>query len=155
MPQQLRSMITSLENPTIEAWKLRLDCSPREAKSFLASFMDSPDATTFQTNPSGAPAFCIYDSSAPLEGLATFSHDGSEKIKHFYENTSDPFQDGDILVFQARPNLPYSGGSTTLGRLRTALHRAAVAECPCHWPGYKHRDSLRRQDFLVLGRYRR
>jgi len=121
-------MISPLQNPTIESWKLQVNCSPKEAKSFIASFMESPDATTFQNNASGAPGFCVYDSSAPLEGLSTFSHDGSEKIKAIYENISDPFQDGDILILQARPSLPHSGGSTALGKLRLALHRAAVAQ---------------------------
>lgn len=35
---------------------------------------------------------------------------------------------GDLLVVQARPNAPLSGGSTSLGNLRLALYKAAVAQ---------------------------
>ena len=35
---------------------------------------------------------------------------------------------GDLLVLQARPNAPFSGGSTPIGNLRLALHKAAVAQ---------------------------
>jgi len=36
-------------------------------------------------------------------------------------------KDGDLLVFQSRPNAPLSGGSTALGNLRLALYKAAIA----------------------------
>lgn len=42
------------------------------------------------------------------------------------ENSS--FGEGDLLVFQARPNLPHSGGSTLIGKFRLAIEKAAVAE---------------------------
>jgi aspartyl-tRNA synthetase len=35
---------------------------------------------------------------------------------------------GDLLVLQARPNAPLSGGSTVLGNLRLALYKAAIAQ---------------------------
>jgi aspartyl-tRNA synthetase len=37
-------------------------------------------------------------------------------------------ENGDLLVLQARPNSPLSGGSTILGNLRLALYKAAIAE---------------------------
>jgi aspartyl-tRNA synthetase len=35
---------------------------------------------------------------------------------------------GDLLVLQARPNTPLSGGSTVLGNLRLALYKAAISQ---------------------------
>ena len=35
---------------------------------------------------------------------------------------------GDLLILQARPTAPFSGGSTALGNLRLALHKAAIAQ---------------------------
>jgi aspartyl-tRNA synthetase len=37
-------------------------------------------------------------------------------------------ENGDLLILQARPNGPLSGGSTPLGNLRLALHKAAIAQ---------------------------
>jgi aspartyl-tRNA synthetase len=37
-------------------------------------------------------------------------------------------ENGDLLILQARPNAPLSGGSTVLGNLRLALHKAAIAQ---------------------------
>lgn len=46
----------------------------------------------------------------------------------FTHENQNSLESGDLLVLQARPREPYSGGSTMLGRLRTAIHRAATAE---------------------------
>lgn len=35
---------------------------------------------------------------------------------------------GELLILQARPSAPHTGGSTTLGNLRLALYKAAIAE---------------------------
>jgi aspartyl-tRNA synthetase len=133
-------MLTSIQNPIIEAYKLRLDCGPREVQDFIHEFMDSPDAEPFTSNVDGAPGICVYDSRKPVEGLQTFGFEGAEKLKKKNSTLPRPeyqdeethqinttFEDGDLLVVQARENLPQSGGSTVLGKLRLAIHKAAVA----------------------------
>lgn len=134
-------MLTSIQHPVIEACKLRLDCEPERVQAFVKTFMDSPDAEPFVSNIDGAPGFCVYDSRKPVEGLQTFGFEGAEKLKTLYSELPQPqyqddeihktnttLEDGDLLVIQARPDLPHSGGSTILGKLRLALHKAAVAE---------------------------
>jgi aspartyl-tRNA synthetase len=67
--------------------------------------------------------------------------EGAEKLKTLYSELPRPgyqnkelhkinctFGDGDLLIIQARQNHPHSGGSTMLGKLRLAIHKAAVAE---------------------------
>jgi len=204
-PPALKGMITSLEDPIIEAFKISLNCSPDEVRAFVSDVMDSPDMRPFHANPDGGPGVLIYDPTKPLEGLEAFGHEGVESLKTLYseaaaakaakaaakesakertaeqakstekpvkkaakkndskktenlENAAqtqgqtpeieqpaavdeatnnpaieeiaapiDPFQPGDLIILQARPRAPLSGGSTALGRLRTQLHRAAVA----------------------------
>jgi aspartyl-tRNA synthetase len=134
-------MLTSLEDPIIEVCKLRLDGQPRDVGKFVSNFMDSPEAEVFRRNPDGAPGFAIFDSRRPLEGLQTFGYDGAEKLKDLYSQlpptpTGDQdvheaateFDDGDLFIIQARKNLPHSGGSTVLGKLRLAMYKAAIAE---------------------------
>lgn len=134
-------MITSIKEPIIEAFKIRLNAPPSNVQKFISTFLDSPDAELFQSNPNGAPGICIYDARKPLEGLAPFGFEGLEKLKSIYSNmarqpwekeathkANRTFDDGDLLIIQARPKLPHSGGSTTLGRLRLAIEKAAVAE---------------------------
>jgi aspartyl-tRNA synthetase len=103
--------------------------------------MDSPDAAPFISNIDGAPGFTVYDSQKPIEGLQIFGFEGAEKLKALYRELSQPayqdaeihkinstLEDGDLLILQARQDLPHSGGSTVLGKLRLAIHKAAVAE---------------------------
>lgn len=134
-------MLTSIEGPIIEACKLRLDCEPERIAKFVKTFMDSPDAEPFLKNVDGAPGFSIYHSRKPVEGLQTFGFEGAENLKTLYSELPRPeyqdeevhkinstFEDGDLLIIQARENLPFSGGSTVLGKLRLAMHKAAVSE---------------------------
>lgn len=134
-------MLTSVEDPIVEACKFRLGGSSEEARNFIRRFLDSPEAEVFSKNPDGPPGVAVFDARRPLEGLQMFEFEGAENLKDFYrglkrnpyedgkpfaENTT--FAEGDVLIVQARENLPHSGGSTMLGKLRLALHKAAVAE---------------------------
>ncbi|CAG8981285.1 hypothetical protein HYALB_00003883 [Hymenoscyphus albidus] len=140
VPAQLRSMITPLEDPIIEAYKINLDETPTPIKTFLKKFFASTERETFAKNPDGGPGIFVHDpSKVPLEGLQAFGFEGAEAIKQFYETLSlspttpsnphaeTPFGDGDLLLLQARPNLPHTGGSTALGNLRRAIYKAAIA----------------------------
>jgi len=133
-------MLTSVQEPVIEACKLRLNCESQQVRTFLTKFMDSPDAEPCTSNVDGAPGFCVYDSRKPVEGLQTLGFEGAKQLKTLYRNFPCPryqdkevhkintrFDDGDLLIIQARQKLPHSGGSTMLGKFRLALHKAAVA----------------------------
>ncbi|PBP20075.1 putative aspartyl-trna synthetase, partial [Diplocarpon rosae] len=141
VPDELSRMITSIEKPIIEIFKIRLDASPREVQDFIRRFMESPEAEVFRSNIDGAPGICVYDSSKPLHGLQTFGFEAAKQLKDQFlkrskrkwENDeayeiSRTFEDGDLFILQAREKLPFSGGSTALGRLRSAIYRAALAE---------------------------
>ncbi|PVH88125.1 hypothetical protein DL98DRAFT_509616 [Cadophora sp. DSE1049] len=141
VPAQLRGMLTSIPNPVIDAFKLRLNASPKDIQRFIRKFMDSPEAEPFRSNPDGAPGICVFDSMQPLEGLQTFGFEGADQLKAIWEDQPKPsyqdettfednkkFEDGDLIIMQARERLPLSGGSTALGRLRLAIYKAAIAE---------------------------
>ncbi|KAH9219164.1 tRNA synthetases class II-domain-containing protein [Leptodontidium sp. 2 PMI_412] len=141
VPAQLRDMLTSNSDPMIEAFKFRLNAPPKEVQKFIRKFMDSPEAEPFRSNADGAPGICVFDSTHPIEGLQIFGFEGAENVKAIWENQSKlpyedgttfeshkKFEDGDLLIIQARENLPLSGGSTALGRLRIAIYKAAIAE---------------------------
>lgn len=75
----------------------------------------------------------------PLEGLQAFGFDGAENMKSLFAEYSldvvsndpaskAPLDDGDLLMVQARENVPHTGGSTSLGRLRIALYKQAVLQ---------------------------
>ncbi|KUJ09524.1 aspartyl-tRNA synthetase [Mollisia scopiformis] len=138
---ELHGMITSIKNPKFEAFKIRLGTSPSGVQKFISAFMDSPDAEIFRSNPDGAPGICVYDPSKPLEGLLPFGFEGAQKLKELFSEISQQpweneetheanrtFDTGDLLVFQARPGLPHSGGSTFMGKLRLAIEKASLAE---------------------------
>ena len=120
-------MLTSLQRPRIDAWRLRTEASPNEVRTFVSKFLDSPDATMFNQNPDGGPGIAIFDSRAPLEGLQIFGHEGADNLKIHYSRHGGKLQDGDLIILQARQGT-FHGGSTMLGKMRVALHRAAVEE---------------------------
>ncbi|KAH7327231.1 tRNA synthetases class II-domain-containing protein [Rhexocercosporidium sp. MPI-PUGE-AT-0058] len=141
VPVHLRGMLTSISDPMIEAFKLRLNARPKDVQKFIRKFMDSPEAESFRTNVDGAPGICVFDSTHPIEGLQIFGFEGAENLKNIWQQhrkyeyedeaafqSSQKFEDGDLVIIQARENLPLSGGSTSLGRLRIAIYKAAIAE---------------------------
>ncbi|KAI9743618.1 MAG: hypothetical protein M1818_002934 [Claussenomyces sp. TS43310] len=135
IPKSLVSMLTSLSDPIVEGLTIRLDGNAQDIRAFVKEFMDSSEALDFNVNPDGAPGVFIYDPRQPLQGLQAFGHAGAETLCKTCGLQSDGIasedpglEEGDLLLVQARPNEPHSGGSTALGRLRTAVHRAAVAK---------------------------
>lgn len=102
--------------------------------------MDSPAAEIFRASEGGPPGYFIYNSGRPLEGLQAFGFEGVEMLKALYEDRAEePFEKGDLFLLQARENLPHSGGSTALGKLRTAIHKVALGEGLVeHDPGHHY-----------------
>ncbi len=123
LPANLISMITPLKHPIVEAMVIPLNHPPSEIRNFIGNFLDSVDGKQFLENPNGGPGVFIYDSSQPLQGLSAF---GFEAVEHI-EKEMD-LHDGHLIVLQARPDAPLTGGSTTLGGLRTAIYNAAVSQ---------------------------
>ncbi len=128
MSQDLIGMLTSLSDPVVESWKVKLKGDPSVVRTFVQQFMNSPEAAQFQQNTDGAPGIFVYDPRKPLEGLQAFGHEGAETLKSIYAKDNLEFEEGDLLIVQARPRAPLFGGSTTLGRLRTAIYQAAISK---------------------------
>ncbi|KAF2691716.1 aspartyl-tRNA synthetase-like protein [Lentithecium fluviatile CBS 122367] len=120
----LKSKITPLQDPIIEAFKLTLSPDPAKNRKTISAFLDSPEGKTYLNNPDGQPAVFFGDASQPMGGLGPMG----------YEFTMDcppelQIDHGDVLVLQARKNEPFDGfGSTMLGNLRLALHKEAVSQ---------------------------
>ncbi|CAL3970373.1 unnamed protein product [Diplocarpon coronariae] len=142
VPDELIRMITSIKKPTIEIFKIRLNATPTEVRDFIRRFMDSAEAEEVcRSNIDGTPGICVYDSSKPLDGLQTFGFEAAKQLRSQYLKRSKrkwedneayeisrTFADGDLFILQARENLPFSGGSTALGRLRLAVYKASLAQ---------------------------
>lgn len=122
IPVDLVAKIGPLSDPVVEAFKLSIDPDAAETRRFVTQFMDSPDAAPFLANPDGQPGIFIFDPRKPLSGLQPFGFEAAEVTEEELQ-----LDGGDLVVLQARRNTPFSGGSTALGRLRLALHKAAVA----------------------------
>lgn len=126
LPGDLISKITPLQDPVVEAFVLRFESGslegPATMRQFIATFLESAEGISFVTNPDGGPGIFVVDCSKPLQGLQALGFEAAERFEDMYQ-----IDDGDLVVLQARGNRPYSGGSTTLGSLRLALHAAAVS----------------------------
>jgi len=128
-------MLTPIQNPIIDAWKIRLDGSPSETQKFITTFLDSPEGDVFTKNAAGGPGVFVFNSHRPLEGLQAFGFEGADKLKELYikaaeskATTDTEFEDGDLLFLQARENSPHTGGSSPFGLLRLAIQRAAIKQ---------------------------
>lgn len=128
-------MITSLDDPLVDAWRLRLaDADPGQSREFIQKLFDNmPPALA--KNPDGMPAVMTYDSSKPLCGLSplgyeTFDELTSDKLPQKHSELAElaDFADGDILFVQARKREPFHGGSTALGLLRLEAYRMAIEQ---------------------------
>jgi aspartyl-tRNA synthetase len=123
LPVDLIQKIGPLTYPIVEVMKFPIAEDPKDTRKFVSSFMDSPEALPFIQNPDGQPGIFIFDSRMPLQGLQPFGFEAAEQVEEMLE-----LQDGDLVVLQARKNLPFFGGSTPVGNLRLALNKAAVKQ---------------------------
>lgn len=123
LPQDLVMKIGPLNDPIVECMKVPVSEDPQDTRHFVNAFMDSPEAQPFIQNPEGQPGIFIYDSRKPLQGLQPFGFEAAEQLEEVLE-----LEDGDMVVIQARKDAPFSGGSTPIGNLRLALHKAAVKQ---------------------------
>ncbi|KAK7544328.1 tRNA synthetases class II-domain-containing protein [Phyllosticta citribraziliensis] len=121
LPADLISKIGPIAFPAVDVFKLRLDTSPSKASRFVSDFMKSPEGLAFIDNPDGQPGVAVFDSSKPMQGLQVFGFEAAQRLE---EDLG--LEEGDVVIIQARKNEPFTGGSTAVGRLRLALHKAAV-----------------------------
>lgn len=130
LPADLISKLSDLRNPIIEALGLNIQ-APEDlhdppaaiARKFINTFLDSPPAAPFNANPHGAAGIFVYNPLAPLRGLSAFGFEAASAI----EDLLSP-DEGTLIIIQARPNTPLSGGSTALGNLRSLLLKAAFKQ---------------------------
>lgn len=127
LPKSFTSMITYLEDPIVEACVFRFD-SP--ARDFVKSLWDNLPKP-LRNNPDGQASPLIVDTSKPLSGLSPLGHEAATTILEGSDPTLSnlgELEAGDLIVFQARPNRPFEGGSTALGDLRRHIYAEAVAQ---------------------------
>ncbi|KAJ5579883.1 uncharacterized protein N7459_005868 [Penicillium hispanicum] len=123
LPVDLVGKISSLTNPIVEAFKLESeDNDPAETLKFITRFLDSPAGMPFNNNPDGGPGVFVYNGKQPLCGLQPFGFEAADRVEELLEPDH-----GDLIILQARPRAPFSGGSTPIGDLRRALHASAVS----------------------------
>lgn len=123
LPVDLVGKITPLKDPFVDVFKLENnENDPAAMTKFITEFLDSPAGATFNNNPEGAPGIFVYDAKKPLCGLQPFGFEAAEHL----ENILD-LDHGDLIVIQARPQAPFTGGSTPIGDFRRALHTAAIS----------------------------
>ncbi|KAL2257340.1 hypothetical protein VTK26DRAFT_302 [Humicola hyalothermophila] len=132
LPKPFVSMITDLENPVVEAFRFRPSTddwdSPAVSK-FVDEFMKALPVA-LSKNPDGAPVALVVDSKKPLSGLAPLGFDGAEALTSGNTGLEDfaDLENGDVVVFQAREDKPFQGGSTALGTLRSLFYQGAVSQ---------------------------
>ena len=131
IPSNLKSMLSSLEDPIFEMFKVPISKgSPMESRKFIAEFLDAPSSAVYLKNPAGAPGVTVYDPTTPLNGLAAFGHTAAQQVEDIFRP-----EPGNILIAQARPRTSsFTGGSTPLGSLRRDMFQAAVAQGLCEKP---------------------
>lgn len=122
LPPHTKSMMSSLENPIVEMFKLSMNGqTPRESRQFVSEYMKLPSSAQFSTNPEGMPGIAVFDTSAPLLGLSTFGHEAAARVEEMFEP-----EPGDVLVAQTRRRAAFAGGSTVLGQMRQRIHEFAL-----------------------------
>ncbi|KAI1138124.1 tRNA synthetases class II-domain-containing protein [Hypoxylon sp. FL0543] len=129
LPKEYLKMITSIEDPIVEACKFRLGLPPRKAGDFIRTFMTNLPNTTLKLSPESTPGVFIYDHSKPLNGLSPLGYEAAEKVEKMEDEFWPRCENGDLIIMHARKNQPFYGeGSTDLGRLRKAIHEEAVQQ---------------------------
>ena len=124
LPKGLIKKMSSLDDPIVECLVINmgnLSPGPDTTRKEIYEYLESSDCSCFHENPHGGPGIFIFDSTKPLQGLQAFGFEAAETLQNLF-----PLEDGDLIVLQARPDSPFAGGSTALGRLGLSIHGHAV-----------------------------
>jgi aspartyl-tRNA synthetase len=97
------------------------------AESLKAMYAEIPKSLPEDHSPSATETATI-ESAETLEtpGTASTLNTPQDQVADAEENGA--FEDGDLLIVQARENATHSSGSTVLGRLRLAIYKDAVSK---------------------------
>ncbi|KAK4230693.1 tRNA synthetases class II-domain-containing protein [Podospora fimiseda] len=123
------SMISDHEKPAVDAFRFRPNLGDEGDLTPTFAFVDEflkTLPTPLAQNKDGAPVALIVNSKKPLNGLSPLGFEGVEGLTS-HEAFSD-LEDGDVIVFQAREDKPFHGGSTALGTIRNLLYHGAVSK---------------------------
>ncbi|KAF3013544.1 hypothetical protein E8E14_009866 [Neopestalotiopsis sp. 37M] len=127
LSEDFKKMITSLEDPIVEAIQFKLNGTPSEHMAFIREFMENLPKTTLKLGSASTPGVFIFDESKPLNGLSAFGHEAAEKIASMEYKQWPRLQNGDVLIVHARERTDFKGeGWTELGRLRKTIYDSAV-----------------------------
>ncbi|KAI0548353.1 aspartyl-tRNA synthetase [Xylaria curta] len=126
LPREFKSMITSLDDPMVDACKFRFTGSPKETAEFIREFFDMLPKSPHKLAGHSTPGVFIFDSSKPLQGLSALGHESAERLAGHESEIWEPCEDGDLIILHAREKKPFYGGSTEMGRLRKLIYDAAV-----------------------------
>ncbi|KAF2969043.1 hypothetical protein GQX73_g4538 [Xylaria multiplex] len=126
LSQDFKRMITSLEDPIVEACKFRFTGTPQDSAKLVREFFDALPNTTNKLGSDSTPGVFVFDPSKPLQGLSALGHEAAEKIANHEGPGWLSCEDGDVIIIHARKRLPTQGGSTELGRLRKLIYDTAV-----------------------------
>ncbi|TRX96493.1 hypothetical protein FHL15_002765 [Xylaria flabelliformis] len=127
LPWEFKKMITSLNDPMVDACKFRFEGSPRQSKEFIQEFFSLIPNSPHKFAGHSTPGVFFYDSSKPLQGLSALGHEAAERLARHESEIWEPCEDGDVILVHAREKKPFYGGSTEMGRLRKLIYDAAVA----------------------------
>ncbi|RYC59415.1 hypothetical protein CHU98_g6779 [Xylaria longipes] len=126
LPQEFKRMITSLQDPVVEACKFRFTGSTQQSAEFIKEFFDTLPNTPHKLGSVSTPGVFVFDSSKPLKGLSALGHEAAEKLALRRWQRWEICEDGDVIIIHARERKPFNGGSTELGRLRKLIYDTAV-----------------------------
>ncbi|KAI0434996.1 aspartyl-tRNA synthetase-like protein [Xylaria sp. FL1042] len=125
---EFKSIITSLEDPIVEACKFRLTGTPQDSATFIRNLFDMLPSTTHKLGNDSAPGVFVLDSSKPMQGLSSLGHGAAERLVHYQSDNWLKCEEGDVIIIHARKNQTHQGGSTELGRLRKLIYDTAVEQ---------------------------
>ncbi|KAI0473711.1 tRNA synthetases class II-domain-containing protein [Xylariaceae sp. FL0804] len=129
LPKSFVNMITSLEDPIVEACQFRLEGSPRENHAFMQKFFDELSRTPHKLDDESSPGILLIDEGRVLAGLSSLGDDAANKILDMDSDVWQRCATGSVIVFHARKNQPFQGaGSTELGKVRRMIWERAVAD---------------------------
>ncbi|KAK4170183.1 tRNA synthetases class II-domain-containing protein [Cladorrhinum sp. PSN259] len=123
------SMISDLEKPAVDAFRFRPNVGDEGDLTPTLEFVDEflkTLPTSLCINKDGAPVALVVNSKKPLNGLSPLGFEGVDGMTS-HEAFAD-LEDGDVIVFQAREDKPFQGGSTALGTIRNLLYHGAVSK---------------------------
>ncbi|KAI0810342.1 aspartyl-tRNA synthetase [Xylaria sp. FL0064] len=124
--EDFKSMITSLEDPIVEACKFHLTGTPQDSATFIRNLFDMLPNTTHRLGNDSTPGVFVFDSFKPMKGLAALGYGAADKLVHYQTDDWLKCEEGDVIIIHARKNQPHQGSSTELGRLRKLIYDTAV-----------------------------